>query len=611
MGVYYTNKNTITKILTILKKINNIKDLFLPLLKISFFCYLFIYILSLNVFSNTQNKNNKNILSSIDDFKIAEIYDSYVDNINLNQNYLSYFYSKKEWNNKIAFVDDFSNHKLVKKNNDNERSISFVFNFNPILKKYFYRLDDISNKAPHGLKVFLSFLKNFNDNTFFVKNDHNIKDNVYFNSDFNILNLFQNKNIKFIDGKTFKINKKNNDDLKHIDFIDDVYSSQWFIDNQDIKIWNNSFVLGQDFKNNPNLNLDYLNKMNNLKTKIQQNDNVFVFSIGNFHKLIHSDVYKLNQKVKSNINSINKKIKNHNFSLLEKNIKEKTNIFYQLFKEHYEFDFKVEHNLNHEQHGYLTKQDKGKNFNTIFVAGFDKKYHNIWGDNQSLNKKDLDFSGYCLETYHYCVLADVELNKKEKGTSFSAPQVSFYFVLLKEIYPFLTNNQIGELILKSAKNIDPKLPVPNKIYGYGLIDLNKALKLPFYSSEIEEKDKKIRIFYSKNEDNDKNKIVTFSNLMKGEIILDDLNEINKQVIVNFNSLNKKNIQNIHDAKIKIGNNNIVIVQNKNIHIENNGILIVDKKFDLKFIKNLKDGKVIQIDLNKTTLFELKKMILDF
>lgn len=692
MSVYFANKNNNkvednknTNILTTLKKqiqdskfssssifnFEKTKSLSLHFSKkpsLLFFSILFpIYCLPVNGFSETLNnhvknedekqvvlKNNfKSSISSsntslkIDKLKIVDIYDSYINDININQNYLSYFQSQEEWQNKIAFVDDFSSYKS-RKNNQNQikeqkdknsenlekskSSISLLFNFNSKLKEYYLNLNDVSDKTQHGLKVFLSFLKNFNHQSFNKQSKNKNKDehSVFLKSNFDILNLFNNKNVKLIDGKTFISPSKLPFEENKINYIDNVYSSEWFKQNQDVKIWNNSYALGHGLNEKTN----YLDKIKNLKIKIKEQDNVFIFSIGNYHQLIHSDIYQLNQKVKLNIKNL-QDIPAQNDNLKDE-IKKKTNVFHQL--------------LNQDKDETLEQK---KNFNTIFVAGFDSKKDNIWGEYSKKGKVDrktnlssknasLDFSGYCLNAYQNCVLADVNFNNKEKGTSFSAPQVSFYFVLLKEIYPFLTNNQIGELILKSAKNIDPSLPVPNQIYGYGLIDLEKALRLPFYSSEInneaeeaknikdlkdlkilcnkEHCQNKIRIDFNslknKNGLNSTNlksikniedfRIVSFSNSLNGVIILDDLNKVNQQVIVNFHAKKQKKTK-ITNGKLHIGKNNIVIVQDR-MKIDNNGILIVDKKYDLKLIKNNKNGQIIQLDLNNLLLGELKEKL---
>lgn len=61
------------------------------------------------------------------------------------------------------------------------------------------------------------------------------------------------------------------------------------------------------------------------------------------------------------------------------------------------------------------------------------------------------------------------------GTSFAAPQVSGAAALVWSIAPQLTNNDVRDILLQSAQDLGAQ--GKDKEYGYGLLDLKKAVEL--------------------------------------------------------------------------------------------------------------------------------------
>lgn len=396
--------------------------------------------------------------------------------------------------------------------------------------------------------------------------------------------------------------------------------TEWFKNNDNIKFWNNSYTLPILDQHSP---LKYENVINNMSNKIKNENNFFVFGLGNQISGVQLNTYKLEQKIKElfyHYYSSNKT--NYILNNLKEKLIENTNTFYSISQN-------------------LLPDDLKNNKSILFVGGYDQVNHHIWDDiaetyhnnsinllenedflHSKLNKKEFYKGGsnFCLLAKENCLLADMSLllNKENnKGTSFAAPRVLYSAYILKKVFPFLTNDQLGWLILSNATNINPKLPVPNEIYGYGVLNLNKSLKLFSKMNNLElqmdhNHSSNLKMNNSKNLNYKNIKIYTFGNDLMGNLFLKPLKteKIDNEIIItNFKSQKNNN----HNFNLKIGKNNIVIFQNdlKNTFIENNGILFLNHNLKNKQIikTNVKNkGKIYFINFKEVNIANLIKQL---
>ena len=98
------------------------------------------------------------------------------------------------------------------------------------------------------------------------------------------------------------------------------------------------------------------------------------------------------------------------------------------------------------------------------------------------------FSNGCGEARHWCLAAPgvrirstgVNENPQiESGTSFAAPHVSGAAAVLKGAFPNLSAKQIVRLLLITARDLGD--PGVDEVYGYGLVDLEKATRPQTYA----------------------------------------------------------------------------------------------------------------------------------
>lgn len=396
--------------------------------------------------------------------------------------------------------------------------------------------------------------------------------------------------------------------------------TEWFKNNNDIKFWNNSYTLPMLDRHSP---LKYENVINNMANKIKNEDNFFVFGLGNQISGVQLNAYKLEQKIKEffyNYYSTNKT--NYILNNLKDKLIENTNTFYSISQK-------------------LLPNDLKNNKSILFVGGYDQVNHHIWDDiaetyyNNSINLlENEDFlyskldkkefykggSNFCLLAKENCLLADMSLllNKKNnKGTSFSTPRVLYGAYILKKVFPFLTNDQLGWLILSNATNINPKLSVPNEIYGYGVLNLNKSLKLFSKMNNLElqmDNNHFSKLKTSFKESNYKNiKIYTFGNDLTGNLFLKPLKTEKNNAEISITNFKSQEKNNNHSFNLKIGKNNIVIFQNdlKNTFIENDGTIFLSNSLKNKQIikTNIKNkGKIYFINFKEVNIANLIKQL---
>ena len=87
-----------------------------------------------------------------------------------------------------------------------------------------------------------------------------------------------------------------------------------------------------------------------------------------------------------------------------------------------------------------------------------------------------DFSNACGVTRDWCITApgtDIASGwRSVDGTSFAAPQVSAAITVLKQAFPYLSPEQITELLFVTATDLGA--PGVDDIYGHGMMDLERA-----------------------------------------------------------------------------------------------------------------------------------------
>lgn len=143
---------------------------------------------------------------------------------------------------------------------------------------------------------------------------------------------------------------------------------------------------------------------------------------------------------------------------------------------------------------YLTNADGTKTFynettkyyeNFITVVAYDTSTNSLWsGSNQCGIAKD-----YCLTAPGAnIIISDVMDDNladptftSHSGTSFSAPIVSGAIALIKSAYPYLTGAEITKLLFVTAKDLGAT--GVDEVYGWGMIDLEAATR-PYGYQEI-------------------------------------------------------------------------------------------------------------------------------
>ena len=123
--------------------------------------------------------------------------------------------------------------------------------------------------------------------------------------------------------------------------------------------------------------------------------------------------------------------------------------------------------------------------NFITVVAYDTSTNSLWsGSNQCGIAKN-----YCLTAPGAnIIISDVMDDNladptftSHSGTSFSAPIVSGAIALIKSAYPYLTGAEITKLLFITAKDLGA--PGVDEVYGWGMIDLESATR-PYGYQEI-------------------------------------------------------------------------------------------------------------------------------
>lgn len=102
--------------------------------------------------------------------------------------------------------------------------------------------------------------------------------------------------------------------------------------------------------------------------------------------------------------------------------------------------------------------------NPELQLGFRNSYYSSYGSNYSGNRYD-----------EYAVLSS-DTGDKVYGTSFAAPQVSGVAALTKQMFPWMTANNIRQTLLTTATDLGA--PGVDEVYGWGLVNADKALRGP-------------------------------------------------------------------------------------------------------------------------------------
>lgn len=140
----------------------------------------------------------------------------------------------------------------------------------------------------------------------------------------------------------------------------------------------------------------------------------------------------------------------------------------------------------------------------VWSASNDAKDHPAdWGALQLLDEKlqtggyltvvatDLDgvlepYSNKCGPVAKWCLAAPVpvympgnaidDTPQRFAGTSAAAPVVTASAALVQEAFPYLRGDQIGQVLLGTAKDLGA--PGVDKVFGYGMVDVAKAIRGP-------------------------------------------------------------------------------------------------------------------------------------
>ncbi|GHH99126.1 S8 family serine peptidase [Neobacillus kokaensis] len=103
----------------------------------------------------------------------------------------------------------------------------------------------------------------------------------------------------------------------------------------------------------------------------------------------------------------------------------------------------------------------------------DRAYFSSWGMDVGVTAPGIAI----LSTTPTYPVANVQLNYDAlSGTSQAAPFVAGLAVMLRAIYPQLSNQEIIQVIQRSAKPIDAAIKEWDAFFGYGLIDASNAVK---------------------------------------------------------------------------------------------------------------------------------------
>ena len=108
------------------------------------------------------------------------------------------------------------------------------------------------------------------------------------------------------------------------------------------------------------------------------------------------------------------------------------------------------------------------------------------------NSNIADFSNSCGVAKNYCLVApgvdilaaaalpstgDTNYYMKDLGTSMAAPYVAGAVAVLRAAWPFLTAPQVSNILLTTATHLGSSpADTPNEIYGWGLLNLYKAVQ---------------------------------------------------------------------------------------------------------------------------------------
>ncbi len=82
-------------------------------------------------------------------------------------------------------------------------------------------------------------------------------------------------------------------------------------------------------------------------------------------------------------------------------------------------------------------------------------------------------------TNNYHAVPSEGYSNAGQGTSFSAPMVAGMAAQLLSAYPYLTNEQVRDLILRAGNNYEN----PNNDVGYGMLSVKRAVNLPNLSNQ--------------------------------------------------------------------------------------------------------------------------------
>ncbi len=89
-----------------------------------------------------------------------------------------------------------------------------------------------------------------------------------------------------------------------------------------------------------------------------------------------------------------------------------------------------------------------------------------------------EYSNACGVTQLYCITApgsDVNIGRFEvSGTSFAAPMVAGAVAVISEAFPYMTANEITQLIFTTARDLGAD--GNDEIYGWGMLDLERATR---------------------------------------------------------------------------------------------------------------------------------------
>lgn len=96
----------------------------------------------------------------------------------------------------------------------------------------------------------------------------------------------------------------------------------------------------------------------------------------------------------------------------------------------------------------------------------------------SQTEKLAEYSNQCGITKNWCITApgtNIKVNDKTMtGTSFAAPIVSAAIAVIREAFPYMTANEITNLLFETARDLGE--PGIDEVYGHGMLDLERATR---------------------------------------------------------------------------------------------------------------------------------------